>query len=741
VPDDHVAAGFRRLFTPIEIGAVTIRNRIASTTHGTRLSEQRELRYLQERARGGVGLMGLSASAGVASYTAGPTPAVPAPDWDRVPLSPVSPAGIAYFDEQVIPALRRRAEVIHAEGAACFGQIYHLGGAPHAARMFPPLAPSAVADPYDAMVPHPLDGEQIEELIIAFAEGVRRVRDAGLDLAEIHAAHGYLVHQFLSPYFNRRTDRWGGSLENRLRFLRGMIAAARERVGDFPIGVRLGVDAAADGRGLDRDGVVEVCRALASTVDYISVSGGNYAGFGAGFETAYVSPPYREPAFNAAVAAAVKREVTVPVIVTGRVTDASTAEGLLAGGTADLVGMVRSLIADPHLPRKVRSGQADRVRPCLGVSECHHIGPDRTPVQCAMNAAAGREAELEISRAPHSKTVVVVGAGPAGLEAARVARLRGHTVYLCDRRSELGGTVAVLGRDENRRTFRDLAAYFSDELRRLKVELMLGNEVGAAELAGFAPDAVVVATGGRTLLPAAVDSLRRPAHVYDAMDVLAGRVSVRGRAVVVGGLDTHLAGPTVAEYLSDRGVEVEFISEQIDFARGAEDGTRLTVLHRLSTKGVPVLLHHALIAVTGDGAVLADTFAAQQTPRPATAVVLACGLEPDDSLFAQLAGAVDERYLVGDALAPRRIVHATLDGARAAGQILVSAARPWPARRGGRRALQPAWSRQRGTTGRASSRRRGRPWPAVASAPARPRRSGASRRSAAARRPRTDPGQ
>jgi 2,4-dienoyl-CoA reductase-like NADH-dependent reductase (Old Yellow Enzyme family)/thioredoxin reductase len=665
VESDQVATGFGRLFTPITIGSVTVRNRIVNTTHGTRLDEPRELRYLRERARGGAGLIGLQASLGVGTYSVGPTRSSPTPAWDETFPSPLSDDGIAYFDEAVIPALRRRAEVIHAEGAACYAQIYHLGGAPHAARVFPPIAPSAVPDPYDALMPHPLSSTEIDELIFAFAEGVRRVRDAGVDAVEIHGAHGYLVHQFLSPYFNRREDEWGGTAENRLRFLRAIIAAARERVGEFPIGIRLGVDGDAAGRGVTLAGLVEISHALRDDVAYLSISGGNYAGFGDGFEVAYVSPSYRAPGFNVPASTAVKAVVDVPVIVTGRVSDASIAEGILAEGGADMVGMVRALIADPELPRKARSGRADQARPCLGISECHHIGPDRTPVACGMNAGAGREAEMELVPAPHPRTIVVVGAGPAGLEAARVARLRGHRVYLCDRRREIGGAIAMLGLDANRAIFRDHAAYFRGELKRLKIEQLLGHEVTAADLLELAPDAVVVATGGKPVVPAAAiapDGVSP--HVYNALDVVSGRTVVTGPALVVGGVDAHLAGPTTAEYLADRGVPVELITEQVDFARSVEDATRLTLLRRLAVKGVRVSLHHRLIGPAGSCAIVEDTFANTRRELPGTSVVLACGLVPDDRLYRELSGRVDDLHLVGDALAPRRLVHATLDGAR-----------------------------------------------------------------------------
>ena len=616
--------GFRHLFEPLAIAGLTLRNRIVNTTHGTGLGEERELAYLAARARGGAGLLGIHSVAGIYGYAVGAAPERPTGEWDVHAPSPVTAAGIAHYDDLVVPALRRRAEVIHAGGAAVFAQVYHSGAARHGVTAAPVVAPSAVPDPYEAKVPHALTGAEIEELVVAFAQGIRRIRAAGLDGAEIHGAHGYLVHEFLSPYFNRRDDRWGGDRAGRLRFVRDVLGAARELVGDeFPIGIRIGTDAGDTGRGIDRPELVEIARLLAPDVAWISVSGGNYAGFGDGVETAYVSPWLTEPGFNVAAAADVRAAVDVPVLVTGRITDASDAERILADGAADLVGMVRALIADPELPVKIRSGRALAVRPCLGLSECHHIGPHRTPLTCAVNAAAAREDELAIEPAALPRTVAIVGAGPAGLETARIAARRGHTVYLADAARSIGGTPAVLALDPARRNLRDHAAWFETQLRELGVTLLLGQRVAADDLVDFDADVVVVATGGVPYVPD-VPGIGNPS-VVTALDALRG-APVGDRAIVVAGLDDHLAGPTVAAFLADRGVEVELIGEQVDFARGAEDGTRLPLLAHLLRAGVTVSAMSALVAVEGDAARIRHTITgAERVVRGAT-IVLACGL-------------------------------------------------------------------------------------------------------------------
>ena len=327
-----------------------------------------------------------------------------------------------------------------------------------------------------------------------------------------------------------------------------------------------------------------------------------------------------------------------------------------------MVGMVRALIADPELPNKAREGRADEVRMCLGMSECHYIGAHRVPMTCAVNAAAGREAEMDITPAATSRTVLVIGAGPAGMEAARVAALRGHHVYLCDRERALGGTPRILARDPNRRTLRDHSVYFERELRRLGVELLLGEEVTADTVVEFAPDAVVVATGGLPLIPD-VPGINQ-ANVVTGLAVLRGDAIVKGRAVVAGGLDNHIGAATIAEFLADLGIEVEYLSEQMDFAHGAEDGTRLPLMQRMLSKGVRVSMLHRLARVSGGGCDVMQTFTREGRRVDDCAVVLACGLVADDRLAGELRGSVGELHVVGDSLAPRRMMHATVEGAR-----------------------------------------------------------------------------
>lgn len=659
-------AHFRRLFEPLRIGGFALRNRIVCTTHHAALGKDRELAYLRARAQGGAALFGLNAGLGIGNYVLTPGTPGGVAEWDRRPPSGLTPEGVAFYDKAFIPHLRERAELLHAEGARCYGQVNHVGAGQHWPTLAGVIGPSNVPDPYDGLVPHALTETEIEEIIFLFAQGIRRIQEAGLDAAELHGAHGYLIMQFMSPHFNRRTDGWGGSREQRLRFPLAIIAAARKLVGDFPIGIRVGCEGAGGGRGISQEELVEIARLLSPHVAFISISSGSYSGFADGFDGAYVNPWYRRPAFNAETAAAVRAAVSVPVILTGRIADAALAESLLAEGSADMIGMVRALIADPDLPRKAQAGAADRIRMCLGMSECHHIGKNRVAMTCAVNAAAGREQEMELVPAETRKTVLIVGAGPAGLEAARVAGLRGHKVYLCDGEPAIGGAVRWLAEDPNRRNLRDHTVYFDTELRALDIELVLGHRVEADDAAAFGADEVVIATGGLPYRPA-VPGIDLP-HVVTAMDVLRGRASPGRRVVVVGGGDAHIAAPSMADLLADGTREVILISEQVDFAPGVEDGTRFMLLDRLKAKHVRIETCTELLAIDESGVAVAGNFGDRAPYRieDVATVVLACGLLPDDRLYRALQGRVPNLHLIGDAMAPRRIMHATVEGARLA---------------------------------------------------------------------------
>jgi 2,4-dienoyl-CoA reductase-like NADH-dependent reductase (Old Yellow Enzyme family) len=652
---------FPHLRQPIALGPLTIPNRIMCTTHGPRLSQPRYLRYLEERARGGVGLMGFNLGPlGLMQFPFGPgRPYLPhASDLDAVPFHPLTAEGHAYYDG-LIPSYRAWAHTVHAHGAKCVGQLYHAGAAQHSDTFQPTVAPSSVADEYEHHNPHTLRGDEIADLIQAYALCAERAVKAGYDGVELHAAHGYLPHQFLSPLFNRRTDSYGGSFENRMRFLVEIFRAVRGAVGaGFLVGIRLTTPDQAEG-GLTLDDIVAVSRRLAEEgAGYISLSGGSYAGLRGGANLPYVAPAFVGQGPNLATSAAVKRSVEIPVIVAGRISDFDVAEKAIADGEADMIGMVRALIADPHAINKAFAGQVRSVTPCIGGNECHY----GRAVACATNPAAGREAEMEIVAAADPKRILIVGAGPAGLECAAASAERGHTIILADRRSELGGLLIPLAGASQQADYNKYLIHMRRRIAEAGIELRLGVEVDAALVRDVEPDAVVLATGAA--FSGTIDG------AIDAARALGDPSLLGGSVAVAGGLDDHLPPLILADFIARTGRTVTLLTENISPGSAVEVASLVMLLKRLLDSDVTILPTTAAVALTAEGLAIRNSL----TNRPALIAgidtVVAVGPRvPNDGLAALLRPLGIPLHVIGDALSPRRMLHATLDGARLGRQL------------------------------------------------------------------------
>jgi len=646
-------SAFARLFSPIRIGHAEAKNRIVSTPHGAAFGEkgnitERYIRYHEEKARGGCGVVMMFGSSSIHPTSIN--------DWGEV----------NNWDDSVIPQFRAMSEAIHRHGALCLSQISHRGRRGHSWYSGTPLwAPSDTREERHREWPHVMTKTEIREVIDAWAAAAVRLKKGGYDGADIPLYGGHLLENFISPLANTRTDEYGGSLDNRLRLPTEVLRALREAVGrDFIIGLRHSGDHFVEG-GLTREELLEIARRLDALgiADYWMVSGSNTETLR--FEAA-VTPSHYHPrgVFND-LAALTKTVVRVPVIVAGRIVTAEQAEAALAAGVCDLVGMTRALIADPEMPTKVRAGRLDDVRVCVGAAEgCIGRLRQGKAITCIQNPAIGREAELmQIHPAAKRRRVVVVGGGVAGLEAARVAALRGHQTILLEAGAAVGGQVLAVARAPRREEYASIVTWLAGQAKKAGVEVRLNTPASAADVLALKPDAVVLATGASQRVPD-IPGVKL-AHVASTVDVLLGRVAP-GRRVVVVDEEGYFAAPTTADFLADRRAQVTIVSRYFMVGEDIDEGTRSDLYARLFARGVTLTPMTRAVEIVPQGVRTRHTFSSAETVVEADSVVLAFGGKAHDPLSRELEGHVADLKVIGDAYSPRRVHDAILDGTRVA---------------------------------------------------------------------------
>ncbi|MDI3406017.1 oxidoreductase [Streptomyces cavernicola] len=646
-----------RLFTPLPIGPATIRNRIVSTGHDTVMAEDgkvtdRLVAYHRARAQGGVGLIVLQVG-GVhdsARYT--------------------SHALMADTDA-CVEGYRRLADTAHEHGATLFAQLFH-GGAE-----VMDTADGALGVSYSAstvpterfrVFPRAMPRAMVREVIDGFAAAARRLRRAGLDGVEIVASHGYLPAQFLNPATNLRTDEYGGSWPNRLRFLREALTATREATGgELAVGVRISLGETHEG-GLGEDDALRAVTELdgAGLLDYVSVTHGTSATLGG---SDHIVPPMTmDPLCTTSLSRRVKEAVSVPVIVAGRINQPQDAELVLERGDADAVGMTRALICDPEMPAYARRGDLDGIRACIACNQAC-IGHFHTghPISCIQRPETGREQLYGIlTPARRPRDVLVAGAGPAGLKAAVVASRRGHRVTVYDAGRRPGGQVLLAERLPGRAEFGGAVTNLLEEARRSSVRIKSGVTVDAELVREQAPDAVVLATGARPYRPPRL--VTDGATVRDAWEVIGGGELPKGR-VLVADWRGDWVGVGVANLLAERGHKVVLATTGYQAGETLQQYTRDESLRRLMRHKVEVVPLVRLYGADDDTAYLQHVLTEEPVlVEGVTSVVLALGHEPVVQLADELAelaeGERPDVHLIGDCLAPRTVEEAVLEGMR-----------------------------------------------------------------------------
>lgn len=639
---------FPHLLAPLDTKRLHLKNRVVFPGHQTLMSEQgvvgeRMLGYYVERARGGVGAVIVEGAA-------------------------VHPTTVKFsdyllaYDERIVPTLDGLADRLHEYDCRAILQLAHSGSRMSTFDSHRELwAPSAVRAAISPETPHAMTKREIGELLEGYRISVENAARSRVDGIEIHSAHEYLLGEFLSPFNNRRADEYGGSLENRTRLLLEVVDVARQAAGDdFVIGIRInGSDLTYDGLGIDD--YVEVCRRVAATgaIDYVNVSAGTSR------DNNRIVPTMEWPqGLYVEYAAAIKAAIDVPVFAVGRVKRPEHAEEILAAGKADGIAEARALIADPQWVNKAADAP-ERIRPCIGCNQgCFGFLYGNHPISCTVNPAVGRERFIGVAatiprRAP--RRVLVVGGGPAGMEAAIAAAEFGHRTTLVEAAAQLGGQAVAAASIPTRRELGEIIDFQVRELRRLGVDVRLETLVDAELVATFEVDDVVVATGSRPVdEPIATDGSIPVLAPVDVMTMAEGELP-SGRIAVIDGVG-HFPTYAPTERLVDAGRECAVFVPGFVPGANLDQSSQLSTLRRLAGKGVEFVVSRVAAEIRDSVIELRDGLTGRPYSYSCDAVVAAVGNVADDALAAALGGSDATVHVIGDALAPRSMLHAIREG-------------------------------------------------------------------------------
>lgn len=647
-----------RLFEPIKIGKLIVKNRIeAAPAHPSLATADglvtRDLiDYYKAKAKGGAGIVTVGESVVDREYA-------------------VTHGGQLIIDnDNIIPSLYQLAEAIKRYGAKASIELNHGGRQtiPSLIGGRSPIAPSPIASPFhEKLAGHPItvqemDKEMIETVIQNFAAAAFRLRWAGFDMVLLHGGHGWLLAQFLSPYSNKRTDEYGGSLENRARFPLQVIRRIRERVGpDFAIEYRMSANELVPG-GLTTEEAVQFAQMIELEVDCIQVSVGLMA------EPAtipYFHPPtYLPHAPSAHYAARIKEAVDIPVTCVGAIVDPEMAEQILKEGKADLVAMARGLIADPAFPLKAQRRKSDDIIPCIRCNECLGNVASFLPLRCAVNPVTGRETEFSsIQAAKNRKRVLVAGGGPAGLQAAGLAALRGHDVTLFEKSEKLGGNLTIASIPPFKEDMRRFVDYLTKWVKGLGVDVKLGIEVTPETIKAVGADVMILALGAEPIIPDIPCSAK--SNVIWAGDVLQGKDDVGSRVMVAGG---GRVGCETALFLARQGKHVIVVEMADEAMTDLNAISRTLLLELLAKEEVKIKTGVKVEEILEDGALVVDKGLNREKINSDT-VVLALGMKSRTDLVKPLERLAPEVYTIGDCMNPGKLKDAIHQGFNIAVEI------------------------------------------------------------------------
>lgn len=597
---------------------------------------ERITRFFEERARNEVGMI-MTGSVAVSPEGRG------------------LPTQLSIYDDQFIPGLKHLTNTVHQSGALIGAQIYHAGRqASEYITGLQPIAPSAIPCDILGNNPREMTKQEIMEMKKKFVDGARRCVETGFDMIEVHFAHGYLLHSFLSPHSNKRTDEYGGSLKNRMRFplevLKEIVGVCNNKVA---VTIRISADEYLED-GLKFDEAITVCQeAVKAGAQAISVSAGSYDA------VAYtIQPMFIKQGFLVPLSKQLKKVLDVPIIVAGRLNDAELMEEIITNEEADMLAIGRGLISDEELVVKMKERRLDDIRYCVACNQgCADNVFQGKAITCLVNARAGYETKRNIQPSTDHEHVVVIGGGPAGMEAARVARLRGHNVTIIDKEKQIGGKFNVLSTPPEKDSFLLYKNYLENQMNKLRIKIV--NEVitKADDIKKYNPDHVIIATGAhQTTIP--IKGINLP-HVMMAEDVLHGK-EVGSHIAIIGG---GLVGTETAKYLSDQGKTVTIIEMTDTIGNGIGATFQGHLFEFLHERHVTLLTNANITEIQSEKVILSDQ------DIPVDNVIIAAGYAPNNKFVKDIKETFTSVQLVGDVNQPRRIIEATEEGYLAGASI------------------------------------------------------------------------
>ncbi|MBN1472746.1 MAG: FAD-dependent oxidoreductase [Syntrophaceae bacterium] len=639
---------FPKLFEHARIGSVKLKNRLVMLPMGTAYASQhgevtqKTIDYFVERAKGGVGLITLG---------------------NVSPYLPNIVNQLVLDSDWVLMGHYELAEKLHAHGAKVCVQINHAGRQKSYNTLLPgeevvsssPLASERLGSKFP--IPRALEKDEIRWWTEKYATAAMRAKKVGYDMVEVHGGHGYLINQFISPFMNKRTDEYGGTLKNRMRFPLEIIKAVRDAVGpDYPIGFRISADEYVTGGVTIEESTVIVGMLEAAGVDYISVTAGIYESSDKMMCTMRVAEGWRKPLWTA-----IHKAVKIPVIAGGSLRHPDRCEHILEEDEADFIGLARPLFGDPEWPIKAREGRIEDIRFCISCNECAHESTRRRSGErhCTINAATGREKEFaEIIPAGVPKKVMVVGAGPAGMEAARIAALRGHQVTLYEKEKILGGQLNLASRPQSKRRILWLRDYLENQLKKLGVNIILETYVTPELVRAIMPDALILAAGAE---PIRLDIPGTDANfVLNCWDLLQDKINPRKEKIaVVGG---GMIGVEVAEYLLELDNQITIIEQLPFLAEGMEPNHKKQLLDLFDKKGVSILTSRRAVEIKNKQLALLNIATGVNETIAVDRIVVAVGTKPSNALLDEFENIIDDLYVVGDCNKVGFIMEAIYEG-------------------------------------------------------------------------------